>query len=205
MKNHRSPQEVNAGSMADIAFLLLIFFLVTTSIENDAGINRSMPPDVNDIIFDIKERNLFEISINDADLIMAEGDIINPKNLREEVIAFIDNGGFSMQEEGYCNYCKGNRLTDSSENPDKAIISIKAQRNASYPVYVAVQNEVIAAYNALRNRESLRLFDTPYKTIYSDYYNEEISEDQKGQLKERLEIIRALYPQKILEPETVNN
>ena len=205
MKNHRSPQEVNAGSMADIAFLLLIFFLVTTSIENDAGINRSMPPEVNDIIFDIKERNLFEISINDADLIMAEGDIIDSKNLRKKVIAFIDNGGFSMQEEGYCNYCKGYRLTDSSENPDKAIISIKAQRNASYPVYVAVQNEVIAAYNALRNRESLRLFNTPYETIYSDYYNEEISEDQKGQLKERLEIIRALYPQKILEPETVNN
>ncbi|WP_324023954.1 biopolymer transporter ExbD [Maribacter sp. BPC-D8] len=205
MKNHRSPQEVNAGSMADIAFLLLIFFLVTTSIENDAGLNRIMPPENNDVIVDIKERNLFEISINDADLIMAEGDVIDSKNLREKVIAFIDNGGFLMQEEGYCNYCKGNRLTDSSENPEKAIISIKAQRNTSYPVYVAVQNEVIAAYNDLRNRESLRLFDTPYETIYSDYYNEEISEDQKVQLKERLEIIRALYPQKILEPETVNN
>ncbi len=64
MKNHRSPQEVNAGSMADIAFLLLIFFLVTTSIENDAGINRSMPPDITDNTVDIKERNLFEISIN---------------------------------------------------------------------------------------------------------------------------------------------
>jgi len=205
MKNHRNPQEVNAGSMADIAFLLLIFFLVTTTIENDAGLNRIMPPDDNNAIVDIKERNLFEISINDADLIMAEGDIIDSKNLREEVIAFIDNGGFSMQEEGYCNYCKGNRLTDSSENPDKAIISIKAQRNSSYPVYVTVQNEVIAAYNELRDRESLRLFNTPYETIYSDYYNEEISEDEKKVLKERLEIIRALYPQKILEPETVNN
>lgn len=205
MKNHRSPQEVNAGSMADIAFLLLIFFLVTTSIENDAGLNRIMPPDDNNAIVDIKERNLFEISINDADLIMAEGDIINPNNLKEKVIAFIDNGGQRMQMEGYCDYCKGEGLVNSSENPDKAIISIKTQRNTSYPVYVEVQNEVISAYNALRNRESLRLFDTPYETIYSDYYNEEISEDEKGQLKERLEIIRALYPQKILEPETVNN
>ena len=205
MKNHRSPQEVNAGSMADIAFLLLIFFLVTTSIENDAGLNRLMPPEVNDVIFDIKERNLFEISINDADLIMAEGDVIDPKNLKEKVIAFIDNGGLPNQMEGYCDYCKGDGLVDLSENPDKAIISIKTQRNTSYPVYVAVQNEVIAAYNALRNRESLRLFNTPYETICSDYYNEEINDDQKGQLKERLEIIRALYPQKILEPETVNN
>ncbi|WP_282049149.1 ExbD/TolR family protein [Maribacter aquivivus] len=205
MKNHRIPQEVNAGSMADIAFLLLIFFLVTTSIENDAGLNRIMPPEDNDVIVDIKERNLFEISINDADLIMAEGDVINPKNLKEKVIAFIDNGGLPNQMEGYCDYCKGDGLVDSSDNPDKAIISMKTQRNTSYPVYVAVQNEVIAAYNALRNRESLRLFNTPYETIYSDYYNEEINDDQKGQLKERLEIIRALYPQKILEPETVNN
>ncbi|WP_423997499.1 ExbD/TolR family protein [Maribacter sp. IgM3_T14_3] len=205
MKNHRSPQEVNAGSMADIAFLLLIFFLVTTSIENDAGLNRSMPPDIIDNRVDIKKRNLFEISINDADLIMAEGDVIDSKNLREKVIAFIDNGGVPIQMEGYCNYCKGEGLVVLSENPDKAIISIKAQRNTSYPVYVAVQNEVIGAYNTLRNRESLRLFNTPYESIYSDYYNEEISEDQKGQLRERLEIIRALYPQKILEPETVNN
>lgn len=205
MKNHRNPQEVNAGSMADIAFLLLIFFLVTTTIENDAGLNRSMPPNITDNSVDIKERNLFEISINDADLIMAEGDIIDPKNLREKVIAFIDNGGLPLEAEGYCNYCKGNRFADSSENPDKAIISIKAQRNSSYPVYVAVQNEVSAAYNELRDRESLRLFNTHYKTIYSDYYNEEINEDKKKVLKERLEIIRALYPQKILEPKTVNN
>lgn len=53
MKNHRNPQEVNAGSMADIAFLLLIFFLVTTTIENDAGLNRIMPPDDNNAIVDL--------------------------------------------------------------------------------------------------------------------------------------------------------
>ena len=205
MKNHRSPQEVNAGSMADIAFLLLIFFLVTTSIENDAGLNRLMPPEVNDVIFDIKERNLFEISINDADLIMAEGDVIDPKNLKEKVIAFIDNGGLPNQMEGYCDYCKGDGLVDLSENPDKAIVSIKTQRNSSYPVYVAVQNEVLGAYNFLRNRESLLLFNTTYEAMNAQYYNDEISENQKIQLKERLEIIRALYPQKILEPETVNN
>ncbi|MEP2279366.1 biopolymer transporter ExbD [Maribacter sp.] len=205
MKNHRSPQEVNAGSMADIAFLLLIFFLVTTSIENDAGLNRLMPPEVNDVIFDIKERNLFEISINNADLIMAEDDIIDSKNLRDKVIAFIDNGGISNGNEGFCVYCKGNRLANSSENPDKAIVSIKTQRNSSYPVYVAVQNEVLGAYNFLRNRESLRLFNTTYEAMSTQYYNDEISENQKIKLKERLEIIRALYPQKILEPETVNN
>ncbi|SKB40670.1 ExbD/TolR family protein [Maribacter arcticus] len=205
MKNHRVPQEVNAGSMADIAFLLLIFFLVTTSIENDAGLNRLMPPDNNEAIADIKERNLFEISINDTDQIMANGDIIELSSLRKNVIAFIDNGGLLVQSEEYCDYCKGERLADLSEHPSKAIVSIKSQNNTSYPVYVAVQNEVIGAYNALRNRESLRLFNTTYEAINYDYYNDGITNTQKEKLKERLEIIRVLYPQKILEPQTVNN
>lgn len=205
MKNHRVPQEVNAGSMADIAFLLLIFFLVTTSIENDAGLNRLMPPENNVDNVYIKEQNLFEISINNSDQIMAEGEILEIVNLKRMVVAFIDNGGYTSGIEGYCDYCKGERLADLSENPFKAIISIKAQRNTSYPVYVAVQNEVLAAYNALRNRESLRLFNTTYEAMNSDYYNEGITNTLKEKLKERLEIIRALYPQKILEPQTVNN
>ena len=205
MKNHRVPQDVNAGSMADIAFLLLIFFLVTTSIENDAGLNRLMPPEDNKAIADIKERNLFEISINDTDLIMANGEIIELSSIRKNVMSFIDNGGLLVQSEEYCDYCKGERLADLSEHPSKAIISIKSQRNTSYPVYVAVQNEVIGAYNMLRNRESLRLFNTTFEVINSDYYNGEISEEQKGKLKKQLETIRSLFPQKILEPSTIKN
>lgn len=205
MKNHRVPQEVNAGSMADIAFLLLIFFLVTTSIENDAGLNRLMPPENNEAKAEIKERNLFKISINDNDQIMADGEILELPRLREKVIDFIDNGGLPMQSREYCDYCKGESLVDLSEHPSKAIVSIKSLRNTSYPVYVSVQNEVIGAYNTLRNRESLRLFNTTYESINSDYYNKEITDNQKEKLKESLEIIRALYPQKILEPETINN
>ena len=205
MKNHRVPQEVNAGSMADIAFLLLIFFLVTTSIENDAGLNRLMPPENNDVIADIKERNLFDISINETDQIMANGEVIELSSLRKNIMAFIDNGGLLVQSEEYCDYCKGERLTDLSEHPTKAIVTIKALRNTSYPVYVSVQNEVVGAYNMLRNRESKRLFNTSFEAINTAYYKEEITEEQRGQLKKRLEIIRALYPQKIIELATINN
>jgi disulfide oxidoreductase YuzD len=205
MKNHRTVQEVNAGSMADIAFLLLIFFLVTASIESDTGLNRMLPPKNNEAIADIKQRNLFEISINNEDQILANGEISYLKNLREELIAFIDNGGLPSQSDSYCNYCKGKRLDILSENPSKAIISIKAQRNTSYPTYVAVQNEVIGAYNVLRNRESLRLFNTTYLDINSEYDSGEITEKRKLQLKEQIETIRTLYPQKILEPQTINN
>lgn len=205
MKNHRDVQEVNAGSMADIAFLLLIFFLVTTSIENDTGLNRLLPPKNNHEIADIKERNLFEISINDKDQIMANGEILQLQNLREKIIAFIDNGGLPIESSGYCDYCEGRGLDNLSEHPSKAILSIKALRNTSYPIYVAVQNEVIGAYNVLRNRESSRLFNTTFEEINLEYYSEESTEEQKKRLKERLEIIRELYPQKIIEPETVNN
>lgn len=205
MKNHRAVQEVNAGSMADIAFLLLIFFLVTASIKNDAGLNRMLPPGNNEVIADIKERNLFEISINDNDQIMANGEIHQLQNLREKVMAFIDNGGLPVQSNEYCDYCKGEGLSTLSEHPSKAIVSIKARRNTSYPVYVAVQNEVIGAYNTLRNRESLRLFATTFEAINSEYYEEENTDKQKVQLRERIEIVRKLYPQKILEPETINN
>jgi len=96
-------------------------------------------------------------------------------------------------------------IRDRSENPSKAIVSISASRNTSYPTYIAVQNEVIAAYNTLRNREGLRLFNTTYEAINTEYYNQEITEEEKQRLKEKLEIIRTLYPQKILEPETIKN
>ncbi|WP_405380143.1 ExbD/TolR family protein [Maribacter sp. LLG6340-A2] len=205
MKYHRAPQEVNAGSMADIAFLLLIFFLVTTSIENDVGLNRLLPPEKTDDIVDIKERNLFEIVINDSDDIMAENEIVQLENLRSQVIDFIDNGGLLVDKDGYCDYCKGSRLDISSENPTKAIISLKASRNTSYPIYVAVQNEIIGAYNHLRNRESLRVFGTSFETMYEEYYSEETAETKKEKLKEQLEFVRELYPQKILEAETVKN
>ncbi|TVZ16629.1 ExbD/TolR family protein [Maribacter sp. MAR_2009_72] len=204
MKNHRLPQEVNAGSMADIAFLLLIFFLVTTTIENDEGLNRLMPPENEDII-DIKQRNIFIIVINDNDQILAEDDIIDLENLKGQVISFIDNGGLSADHDEFCTYCKGDRLEDSSENPSKAIISIKSSRKTSYPVYVAVQNEVVAAYNHLRNRESLRMFGISFEAIHREYFSEETKNDKKETLKDRLEIIRELFPQKILEPESINN
>lgn len=191
--------------MADIAFLLLIFFLVTASIQNDAGLNSTLPPRNNEAVADIKQRNLFEISINGYDEIMANGEILQLQTLRERLVIFIDNGGLSIQSNGYCDYCKGERLSDLSENPSKAIVSIKAQRNTSYPIYVTVQNEVLGAYNELRNRESLRLFNTPFEAIESEYYEEEITQEQKVQLEQRIETIRNLYPQKILEPETIKD
>ena len=99
----RAAPEVNAGSMADIAFLLLIFFLVTTTIETDSGINRKLPPmedSDEDVI--IKQKNIFTVLLNGKDQLLVEDNIMELKDLREAAREFLDNGG-----DGSCNYCQG--------------------------------------------------------------------------------------------------
>ena len=104
----RSAPEVNAGSMADIAFLLLIFFLVTTTIETDSGINRKLPP-MEEIIDPpiIKERNIFTVVVNKNNQILVEEKLMDIRDIRKEAIAFLDNGG-GLGEEA-CDYCQGSR------------------------------------------------------------------------------------------------
>ena len=149
----RSAPEVNAGSMADIAFLLLIFFLVTTTIEKDSGLNRKLPPmeeDVDPPI--IKQRNIFTVLLNGKDQLLVEEELMEIKDLRAAAIEFLDNNG-----DGTCTYCKGPKNSSSSDNPDKAIISLKNDRETSYATYISVQNELVAAYNVLRNRRALEV------------------------------------------------
>ena len=146
----RSAPEVNAGSMADIAFLLLIFFLVTTTIEKDKGIARQLPPpieDEQDVI--LKEKNLFIVNVNKDDQLLVEEELMELKDLRQAAIEFIDNGGAPAGSPEYCNFCQGQRSPDSSDNPDKAVISVQNDRLTSYKMYIAVQNELVAAYNFL--------------------------------------------------------
>ena len=105
MARRGGPPEVNAGSMADIAFLLLIFFLVTTTIETDAGLDRMLPPmEPPDTDVVIKQKNIFTVNINKNGQLLAEEELTNLKDLRRKAMAFLDNGG-----DGTCNYCKGRK------------------------------------------------------------------------------------------------
>ena len=123
----RKSPEVNAGSMADIAFLLLIFFLVTTTIETDSGINRKLPPMEDQIDPPIiKEKNIFTVVVNKYSQILVEEVLTDIKDLRGLAIDFLDNGG-GIGEEA-CDYCQGERSPRSSDNPEKAIISLKNDR-----------------------------------------------------------------------------
>ncbi len=198
MSRRGGPPEVNAGSMADIAFLLLIFFLVTTTIETDAGLDRMLPPiEPPDTDVVIKQKNIFTVNINKNGQLLVEEELIGLKDLRQKAIAFLDNGG-----DGTCNYCKGRKDASSSDNPTKAIISLKNDRETKYGTYITVQNELVGAYNDLRNREAQRLFGSNFTEMESQYLNPETPSSIRDDLKEKVQKIQELFPQKLSEAET---
>ena len=199
----RSAPEVNAGSMADIAFLLLIFFLVTTTIETDSGLNRKLQP-MEDVVDPpiIKERNIFTVVVNKNNDLLVEEKPLEISELREAAVAFLDNGG--GKGEDACNYCQGPRDKDSSDNPDKAVISLKNDRETDYTVYIAVQNELVAAYNVLRNREFARLnpnLGLSFVDADRRYSDPRTSTSEKEALKPKLAEVKVLFPQKLSEAE----
>ncbi|MGX1928701.1 ExbD/TolR family protein [Flagellimonas sp. 2504JD4-2] len=203
-RNNEIP-EVNAGSMADIAFLLLIFFLVTTTIQTDVGIDRKLPPEETTPPPKIPERNIFRVTLNKNDKLMVESELMEIKDLKSAAIAFLDNGGEAMGNDGYCNYCKGDRSPDASDNPTKAIIAFNSDREASYGMYVKVQNELTAAYTELRNREAQRLFNRNFMDMEEMYSDPETSTKTKQKLKEEILEVRDMYPMKLSEAETKFN
>lgn len=196
----RAAPEVNAGSMADIAFLLLIFFLVTTTIEKDSGINRKLPPiEDNTEPPVIKQKNIFTILVNGKNQLLVEDELMDIKDLRTAAVEFLDNGG-----DGSCSYCKGKKSADSSDNPDKAIISLKNDRETTYAMYIAVQNEVVAAYNILRNRRALELGpqkgfpDMDFVKMEANYEDVRWN-GNKDRLKAVIDQIKTEIPQKFSE------
>ncbi|MBL6655584.1 MAG: biopolymer transporter ExbD, partial [Flavobacteriaceae bacterium] len=110
MPRRKGAPEVNAGSMADIAFLLLIFFLVTTTIETDAGLDRMLPPiEPPDTDVVIKQKNIFTVNINKNGQLLVEEQLMSLEDLKEAAMDFLDNGGAPSGSPEYCNYCKGSR------------------------------------------------------------------------------------------------
>ncbi len=202
MARRGGAPEVSAGSMADIAFLLLIFFLVTTTIETSAGLDRKLPP-MEEILDPpvIKQKNIFTVVINREGQLLVEDELINVKDLKAKAIAFLDNGG-----DGTCAYCKGAKDAESSDNPAKAIISLKNDRETKYGTYVTIQNELVGAYNELRNREAMRLFKTKFTDLDAEYTNPEtkdkLSEEAYEKLKEKIKRIQQLFPLILSEAET---
>ena len=174
--NRRGLPEINAGSMADIAFLLLIFFLVTTTMDQDTGINRKLPPmpdSEQETPPEINAKNIYVVLINSNNQLLVEGEMMQISDLKAGAKQFINNNGMDPR---------------SSDNPEKAIISLQNDRGTEYKTYIRVQNELAAAYTELRNDASLAKFGERYADL------------DKIKQKE----IRQMYPQKISEAEPKN-
>ena len=197
----RAAPEVNAGSMADIAFLLLIFFLVTTTIETDTGLNRKLPPIDDEQVEPpiIRQKNIFPVFINNKNQLLVDDQLMEITDLRKAAIKFLDNGGGTDENGNRCDYCKGAKDPSSSDHPNKAIISLKNNRETSYSTYISVQNELVAAYNFLRDRRAEEMYGKTLTEMQADYDNSQSSQFKSAKLKEKIEKIKLEYPQKLSE------
>ncbi|MCL7764294.1 biopolymer transporter ExbD [Polaribacter sp. Z014] len=191
MSRKESP-EINAGSMADIAFLLLIFFLVTTTMSVDAGISRKIPQkQENPTDLDINERNILEININKHNALLVDGKIIEVKELKQIAINFIDNGGGLDINKNTCSWCTGKRDKLSSDHPSKAIISIKTDRLTNYGTYLSTLDIINSAYAHLRNKLAIKLYKRNYKSLLEEL---KASNNSDNNLLEKIKLIREKYP-----------
>lgn len=158
--------EIPTAGMADIAFLLLIFFLVTTTINVDTGIGMTLPPklDPDQKPPPVKERNLFNILVNSQGQLLVEDEESSIGQLRERVKSHVLNYGEDP---------------DLSESPSDAVISIKTDAQTPYDTYIQVLDEVWMAYREIWNSMA-RSNQTPQGedvglgqtySSYQEYYN----------------------------------
>lgn len=166
-KPRRDAAEINGSSMADIAFLLLIFFLVTTTINVDTGIGLVLPPplDPNEQPPPIRERNLMNMLVNAEGRIVMDEELVSINDVKPTLIEFIDNP---------------NNDPELAVSPDAAIVSVKTVRQAPYRIYIDMLDEIMGAYRELRDRASRQNYGVPYNALDTD------SEQQK--------VIKDMYP-----------
>jgi len=193
MGKKRKVPQMNATSSADIAFMLLLFFLLTTSMDTDTGLPRRLPPppdksmqrDQADI--KVNKRNILTVMINTNNQVLCAGEYIDIKQLREKTKSFLmnetrDDHLPEYEDKDIPYFGNMNVLTE------KHVVSLQNDRGTSYQAYIDVQNELVAAYNELRNEVSRRKWGKGF---------DDLDEDQQ-------EAVKMIYPQKISEAEPKN-
>ncbi len=176
-KSRKTP-EINAGSMADIAFLLLVFFLVTTTMDQQKGLRVQLPPypdpTVPPPVVEQNDRNVLEVLVNSGDQLLVERKPLKIGDLTEITKKHIQNEG---------------RLPNFADSSTAAIVSLKNDRGTSVQRYVQIYNELIRAYNEAREEYALKEYGRSYKDLPKD------SDDAKA--------VRKKYPMQISEAEPV--
>lgn len=182
-KRGRPGADIPSSSLADIAFLLLVFFLVVTTIDVDTGIGLVLPPPPDDETPPppIRERNLLKILVNAQGMILINERPAHISEVRQRVSDFVDNANRAQDE-------------NLSVSPQMAIVSIKTDRRTQYDIYISMLDEVRGAYKELRDAESYRLFGMSY-----DRYRASVSTPAE-------DVVRQAYPMNvsIAEPDPGN-
>ena len=198
-RGKRELQEINAGSMADIAFLLLVFFLVTTTMDSSWGLSRKIPPPLlenQDPPPPIKDRNVFVVLANSNDHLLVEGELMQISELREAAREFIAN---PQRKDDLPEFKEVDIDLLGTMMVSKQVISLQNDNGTSYNLYIQVQNELEAAYNELRDELALEKFGMKYSLLEEMAKSDDpaISEVNKPKVK----AIRKVYPQRISEAE----
>ena len=188
----RDVKEINAGSMADIAFLLLIFFLVATTMDIDSGISRLLPPMPEDEEQkddqEVRERNVFVVLINKNDQLFVEKEVVDISQLKDLTKEFFVNPNDKpdLSEKNLVTVDFFGEVMVS-----KGVISLRNDLGTSYGKYIAVQNELARAVNELRNSLCMERFGRKYSDL------DPLNETEK----DLISAIKKVYPMMVSEAE----
>lgn len=184
----RDVPEVNAGSMADIAFLLLIFFLVTTTMDTDSGLSRLLPPPMPVDVPPpppIKDRNVFSVLLNSKNQLLVKGRPMNVEELKDATKEFILN---TNKDEKLPEFKPTEVDFFGLIEVSKGVISLQNDNGTQYQAYLMVQNELQKAYTEVRNELARRKWSKDF---------DDLDRDQQKAIKK-------IYPQRISEAEPKN-
>jgi len=161
-RNKKALPALNSSSMADISFLLLTFFLLTSSINTDLGIQRRLPPpsDPNVKPPEIRKRNTFTVKVNRADQLLFDGQIGEINGLKDRAKEFLSNPDnlLNLPEKTVMDIPLIGEFEVS-----KGVISLQNDRGTSYDMYFKVQNELTAAINELKDEFARARFGRGYQ------------------------------------------
>lgn len=184
-RGKKKVPQINGSSTADISFILLLFFLLTTSMGTDSGLARQLPPavppDQQDVSVDINRRNMLRVNVNNLGQILANGEVVNLNGLREKVIEFVlnENDRADLAERVVETF----PLVGAQKVTKNHVISLTNTVDTRYSDYILVQNELTKAYMQIRDQQSRKLFGVSL-------------EDANTQQQE---VLIKMYPQKISE------
>lgn len=202
----REVPEINGGSLADIAFLLLIFFLVATTMDIDTGITRLLPPEPEedqDVEVRVNKRNVLVVLINRSDRLMVGGEEMDRFQLKDKVLEFFTNPSndpdLPEMEETEVQFPPGSSALLPPDGVwrgrvSKGVISLQNDRSTTYGKYLQIQNELVAAVNQLRNEFTETYFGKTYDELNTANPTEE----------EIYDAIRNIYKMNISESEPKN-